>query len=52
MFIAMNQFSINEGRGAEFEEQWRTRESHLQGFDGFVHFVGGAEGDAGDLLAG
>ena len=39
MFIAMNQFSINEGRGADFEEQWRTRESYLQGFDGFVHFA-------------
>ena len=39
MFVAMNQFSINEGRGAEFEEQWRTRESYLQGFDGFIHFA-------------
>ncbi|MGE0598624.1 MAG: antibiotic biosynthesis monooxygenase [Dehalococcoidia bacterium] len=39
MFVAMNQFTINEGRGADFEEQWRTRESYLKGFDGFVHFA-------------
>ena len=30
MFVAMNQFSVADGRGAEFEEQWRTRESFLQ----------------------
>ena len=39
MFIAMNQFSVNEGRGGDFEEQWRTRESYLQGVAGFVHFA-------------
>jgi len=48
MFVAMNQFSINPGREAEFEENWRTRESYLQGFEGFVHFAllrGDEQGD-------
>lgn len=39
MFVAMNQFSVNPGREAEFEEGWRTRESFLQGFEGFIHFA-------------
>ena len=48
MFVAMNQFSVNAGREAEFEEGWRTRESYLQEFDGFVHFAllkGDEQGD-------
>lgn len=48
MFVAMNQFTVNAGREAEFEEGWRTRESYLQGFDGFVHFAllkGDEQGD-------
>jgi heme-degrading monooxygenase HmoA len=39
MFVAMNQFSITPGREAEFEDAWRTRESYLQGFVGFIHFA-------------
>jgi heme-degrading monooxygenase HmoA len=39
MFVAMNQCSVNPGREAEFEEGWRTRESFLQGFEGFIHFA-------------
>jgi heme-degrading monooxygenase HmoA len=39
MFVAMNQFSVNPGREAEFEDGWRTRESFLQGFEGFLHFA-------------
>lgn len=38
MFIAMNQFTVNTGHEPAFEEAWRTRESYLQQFDGFVHF--------------
>ncbi|MGH2632522.1 MAG: antibiotic biosynthesis monooxygenase family protein [Tepidiformaceae bacterium] len=38
MFIAMNQFQVSPERGAEFEANWRSRESHLQGFDGFIQF--------------
>jgi heme-degrading monooxygenase HmoA len=38
MFIAMNQFKVNTDRANEFESAWRSRESHLQGFDGFRQF--------------
>ena len=38
MFIAMNQFQVNPERAQDFETAWRTRESHLQGFHGFVQF--------------
>lgn len=38
MFIAMNQFQVSPGREAEFEANWRSRESHLQGFTGFLQF--------------
>lgn len=38
MFIAMNRFRIAPGREAEFEELWRTRESHLAGMPGFREF--------------
>lgn len=37
-FIAMNRFRIAPGREAEFEEIWRSRESHLPGLAGFVAF--------------
>ena len=39
MFIAMNNFKVKAGGEADFEERWRTRESYLAGFDGFVHFA-------------
>jgi len=39
MFVAMNQFTVNEGRGPDFEEQWRTRESYLREVPGFIHFA-------------
>jgi len=39
MFIAMNQFQVNPERTAEFEDNWRSRESRLQGVDGFVQFA-------------
>ena len=51
MFIAMNQFTVNEGRGPEFEEQWRTRESYLQGVEGFVHFALLKGDEAGDYVS-
>lgn len=38
MFIAMNRFRIAPGREAEFEELWRSRESHLAGVPGFREF--------------
>lgn len=39
MFVAMNRFVTNEGRGADFEEAWRTRESYLDGVPGFLRFA-------------
>ncbi len=51
MFIAMNQFQVNEGRGAEFEEAWRTRERRLQGVPGFRGFALLRGDDAGDYVS-
>jgi heme-degrading monooxygenase HmoA len=39
MFIAMNNFQIAPGREADFETQWRTRESYLNDVPGFVQFA-------------
>ncbi|PFG72839.1 antibiotic biosynthesis monooxygenase family protein [Tepidiforma thermophila] len=39
MFVAMNRFSINPGREADFEAAWRTRESYLASVPGFVRFA-------------
>ncbi len=38
MFIAMNRFRIVLGAEADFEEMWRTRDSHLAEVDGFLSF--------------
>lgn len=38
MFIAMNRFQVTEGRGADFEELWRSRDSYLKQVPGFRHF--------------
>jgi len=38
MFIAMNQFHVAAGRGREFEERWRSRDSHLDEVPGFCEF--------------
>ena len=37
-FIAMNRFKIAIGREADFEEIWRTRETHLEDVGGFKKF--------------
>lgn len=39
MFIAMNNFRVAAGREADFERQWRERESYLAGVAGFVEFA-------------
>jgi len=49
MFIAMNRFRIAKGRGEEFEEIWRARDSHLDDVPGFREFhllKGGEDEDA------
>ena len=38
-FIAMNHFSVNPERGADFEEHWRKRESSLHEVPGFLRFA-------------
>ncbi|SFI38880.1 antibiotic biosynthesis monooxygenase family protein [Albimonas pacifica] len=38
MYIAMNRFRVAPGRGAEFEEVWRRRDSRLREVPGFVSF--------------
>ncbi len=51
MFIAMNHFQVDPARGEEFEQVWRTRESYLQGFDGFRSFALLRGDDAGDYVS-
>jgi len=51
MFIAMNQFQVNPDRAADFEEIWRTRESHLAGLKGFVQFSLLRGDELGDYLS-
>ena len=38
-FIAMNRFTVDPARGADFEAHWRTRESFLSEVPGFVRFA-------------
>jgi heme-degrading monooxygenase HmoA len=38
MFIAMNRFRVKKGSEQEFEEVWRSRDSHLNKVPGFVEF--------------
>ena len=48
MFVAMNNFKVVAGKESEFEEVWRSRESHLQEVPGIVRFAllrGDAEGE-------
>ena len=49
LYIAMNHFRVATGRGAEFEERWRDRDSYLHEVPGFVefHLVRGKDEDDG-----
>ncbi len=38
-YIAMNRFTVNPERGAEFEEHWRKRETFLREVPGFERFA-------------
>jgi heme-degrading monooxygenase HmoA len=51
MFIAMNQFQVDPARAEEFESIWRSRESYLQGFDGFLGFALLKGDDPGDYVS-
>jgi len=39
VFIAMNNFKVAKGREADFEAQWRGRQSYLKDVPGFVEFA-------------
>ena len=38
MFIAMNRFQVKKGSETQFEEVWKSRDSHLDRMPGFVEF--------------
>lgn len=38
MFIAMNNFTVNNERFEEFEQVWTNRDRHLNGVSGFKRF--------------
>jgi heme-degrading monooxygenase HmoA len=39
VFIAMNNFKVAPGKEEQFEQVWKTRETHLQAVPGFVRFA-------------
>ena len=39
MFVAMNNFTVAEGKEPDFERAWRERQSYLQDVPGFVQFA-------------
>ena len=53
MYIAMNRFRVNEGHEADFERQWRERDSHLDSVPGFreFHLLRGATDEGVTLFA-
>jgi heme-degrading monooxygenase HmoA len=53
MFIAMNRFKVIKGCEADFEQNWKSRESHLDTMKGFVefHLLRGPELDDHTLYA-
>ena len=53
MYIAMNRFTVSEGREPDFERTWRERDTHLDevpGFEGF-HLLRGATDEGTTLFA-
>jgi heme-degrading monooxygenase HmoA len=53
MFIAMNRFQIALGRESDFEEIWRSRDTHLDEVPGFreFHLLRGPSDDEASLYA-
>ena len=51
MFVAMNNFKVNAGREADFEKQWRERETFLEGVAGFVEFMLLKSDKTGDYIS-
>jgi heme-degrading monooxygenase HmoA len=50
MFIAMNNFKVADGKGPEFEEIWKNRETHLQSVPGIIRFAL-LRGDNGEYVS-
>ncbi len=50
MFIAMNTFKVAEGKGGQFEEIWKNRETHLQSVPGIIRFAL-LRGDGGEYVS-
>ena len=52
-YIAMNRFKISLEREDDFEDIWRTRETHLEGVKGFRKFnlIKGSSNDEYTLYA-
>ncbi len=51
MFIAMNNFKVASGREADFERQWRERQTYLGDVPGFVEFALLKGDDAGEYIS-
>lgn len=53
MFIAMNRFQVRRGYESEFEQVWKSRDSHLKDTPGFreFHLVRGPEHEDYTLYA-
>jgi heme-degrading monooxygenase HmoA len=51
MFVAMNNFKVNAGREADFEKQWRERETFLKDVPGFVEFMLLKSDKTGDYIS-
>ncbi len=51
MFVAMNNFKTAPGREADFEKQWRERETYLKGVPGFVEFMLLKSDNSGDYIS-
>lgn len=53
MYLTMNRFKVREGREAEFEEVWSSRDSHLRSVPGFkaFHLMRGSTQDGHTLYA-
>lgn len=53
MYLAMNRFTVPIENATAFEDLWLSRDSHLQGMDGFVsfHMLKGPETDGCILYA-
>lgn len=53
MYLTMNRFKVREGREADFEEVWASRDSHLASVPGFksFHLMRGPSGEGHTLYA-